>query len=71
MIRNDILKEAHLSHFSVYLGATKMYTDMRNNLWWSGMKRDMADFVDRCMVCQQVKAEHQRLAGLLKPLEVP
>ena len=34
------------------------------------MKRHVGDFVQRCLACQQVKAEHQKLAGLLQPLEV-
>jgi hypothetical protein len=35
------------------------------------MKRETAEYVSRCLVCQQVKAEHQRPGGLLKPLEIP
>jgi hypothetical protein len=35
------------------------------------MKRDVAAYVALCDVCQRVKAEHQRLAGLLQPLKVP
>ena len=35
------------------------------------MKRDIAQFVANCQICQQVKAEHQRLAGLLQPLPIP
>ncbi|TYK29838.1 DNA/RNA polymerases superfamily protein [Cucumis melo var. makuwa] len=35
------------------------------------MKREVADFVSRCLVCQQVKAPRQRPAGLLQPLSVP
>ena len=34
------------------------------------MKRHVGDFVRRCLTCQQVKVEHQKLAGLLQPLEV-
>ena len=34
------------------------------------MKRHVGDFVRRCLTCQQVKAEHQKLVGLLQPLEV-
>ena len=34
------------------------------------MKRHVGDFVRRGLTCQQVKAEHQKLAGLLQPLEV-
>ena len=32
------------------------------------MKRDIAEFVSRCLVCQQVKAEHQSPAGRMQPL---
>ena len=35
------------------------------------MKRDVVDFVSKCLTCQQIKAEHQRPAGLLQPLEIP
>ena len=35
------------------------------------MKRDMASFVAKCMICQQVNAEQQRPSGLLQLLEMP
>jgi hypothetical protein len=35
------------------------------------MKTEIAEFVARCIVCQQVKIEHQKPAGLLQPLEIP
>ena len=35
------------------------------------MKNDIAVFVSKCLTCQQVKAEHQRPAGLLQPLPIP
>ena len=35
------------------------------------MKKDVAEFVSRCLICQQVKAEHQRPAGLLQSLPIP
>ena len=47
-----------------------MYHDLRRQYYWSGMKRHVGDFVRRCLTCQQVKAEHQRPAGLLQPLEI-
>jgi hypothetical protein len=34
------------------------------------MKKDVAAHVALCDVCQRVKAEHQRPAGLLQPLQV-
>lgn len=70
-LRKEVLKEAHNSKMSIHPGSTKMYNDLKKNYWWSGMKRHIAEFVERCLVCQQVKAEHQRPGGLLLPLEVP
>ena len=35
------------------------------------MKREIAQYVMKCPLCQQVKAEHQRPAGLLQPLPIP
>ncbi|KAA0052015.1 ty3-gypsy retrotransposon protein [Cucumis melo var. makuwa] len=43
--------------------STKMYQDLKQVYWWRNMKRDVADFVSRCLVCQQVKAPRQRQAG--------
>ncbi|KAL0549088.1 hypothetical protein IC582_013568 [Cucumis melo] len=51
--------------------STKMYQDLRCVYWWRNMKREVANFVSRCLVCQQVKAPTQRPTGLLQPLSVP
>jgi hypothetical protein len=48
-----------------------MYADMRKMFWWKDMKKDIAGHVARCDICNRVKAEHRRPAGLLKPLDVP
>ena len=69
-LREEILKEFHCSRFVVHPGATKMYQNLRRHYYWSGMKRHVGDFVRRCLTCQQVKAEHQKPVGLLRPLEV-
>ncbi|XP_057459254.1 uncharacterized protein LOC130749915 [Actinidia eriantha] len=70
-IRDDVLRDFHHSRLAVHPGGTKMYHDLRRQYWWKGMKRAVADFVSTCLTCQQVKAEHQRPAGLLQPLEIP
>ncbi|KAL5771809.1 hypothetical protein ACOSQ2_011733 [Xanthoceras sorbifolium] len=67
----DTHKLAHKSKFVVYSGSTKMYHDLKRQYWWTGMKREVAEFVAKCMVCQQVKAEHQQPSGLLQPLPIP
>ena len=34
------------------------------------MKKDIAEYVARCDICQRIKVEHQRPAGLLQPLPI-
>ncbi|KAL8134287.1 hypothetical protein AgCh_009360 [Apium graveolens] len=70
-IREEILKEAHSSSFFIHPGSTKMYRDLKKHFWWSGMKGDIAEFVGKCLTCQQVKIDHQRPSGLLQQLDIP
>nr|GFB00603.1 retrotransposon protein, putative, Ty3-gypsy subclass [Tanacetum cinerariifolium] len=70
-LREALLTEAHSSPFSIHPGSTKMYHDLKQHFWWSGMKGDVALFVSKCLICQQVKIEHQRASGLLQPLDIP
>ncbi|KAL6336406.1 hypothetical protein AAG906_014578 [Vitis piasezkii] len=70
-LRNELLVDAHRAKYTIHPGNTKMYQDLKRQFWWRGMKRDIAQFVANCHICQQVKAEHQRPAGLLQPLPIP
>ena len=70
-LQKEIMEEAHFTPYSVHPGATKMYHDLKSSYWWSEMKKDIADFVSRCMTCQKVKLEHQRPYGLLQSLPIP
>ncbi|KAK4397705.1 hypothetical protein Sango_1246000 [Sesamum angolense] len=65
-LRMEIMYEAHM-----HPGSTKMYRDMRPYYWWPIMKKDVAEFVARCLTCQQEKAEHQAPVGKLHPLSIP
>ncbi|RVW66686.1 Transposon Ty3-I Gag-Pol polyprotein [Vitis vinifera] len=70
-LRNELLADAHKAKYTIHPGNTKMYQDLKRQFWWNGMKRDIAQFVANCQICQQVKVEHQRPAGLLQPLPIP
>ncbi|GJR35802.1 putative reverse transcriptase domain-containing protein [Tanacetum coccineum] len=65
------MDEAHTSRYSVHPGADKMYYDLRDLYWWPGMKRDIAEYVSRCLTCSKIKAEHQKPSGLLQQPEIP
>ncbi len=50
--------------------STHPISTLKDHYWWMGMKRDVAEFISKCLTCQKVKAEHQGPAGLLHPLLV-
>jgi len=64
-LKKLILEESHRSSLSIHPGATKKL------FWWSGLKRDVAQFVYACLTYQKSKVEHQKPTGLLTPLDVP
>ena len=70
-LRKQLLCEAHDTPYSVHPGATKMYQDLREHFWWNGMKRDVAEYVSKCLTCQRIKAEHRSPAGELQPIKLP
>nr|GEV77917.1 hypothetical protein [Tanacetum cinerariifolium] len=70
-VRTLIMDEAHKSKYSIHLGADKMYYDLKDRYWWLGMKKDITEYVSKCLTCLKVKAEHQRPSSLLQQPEIP
>ena len=50
--------EAHRSRFAIHLGSTKMFHDLKRQYYRSGMKSDVAIFVEKCTMCQMAKTEN-------------
>ncbi|GJR29188.1 putative reverse transcriptase domain-containing protein [Tanacetum coccineum] len=65
------MDEAHTSRYSIHPGADKMYYDLRDLYWWPGMKRDIVEYVSRCLTCSKIKAGHKKPSGLLQQPEIP
>ncbi|KAK8655193.1 hypothetical protein V6N13_107783 [Hibiscus sabdariffa] len=70
-LKQNILMEAHSSPYAMHPGDDKMYQNLKERYRWAGMKKDISDYVARCLTCQQVKAEHQHPSGLLQPIRTP
>ncbi|GJU67282.1 putative reverse transcriptase domain-containing protein [Tanacetum coccineum] len=70
-VRTLIMDEAYKLKYSVHPGVDKMYYDLRDRYWWPEMKKDIAEYVSKCLTCLKVKAEHQRPSGLLQQPEIP
>ncbi|WVZ76324.1 LOW QUALITY PROTEIN: hypothetical protein U9M48_024308 [Paspalum notatum var. saurae] len=65
-LRKKILDEAHTSMFTLHLGCNKMYQYLKQKFWWT----QIAKYVSECDVCQRVKADHLKPAGMFQPLAV-
>nr|GEY78785.1 putative reverse transcriptase domain, ribonuclease H-like domain, aspartic peptidase domain protein [Tanacetum cinerariifolium] len=70
-VRTLIMDEAYTSKYSVHPCIDKMYYDLRDLYWWSGMIKDIAIYVSKCLTCSKIKVEHQRPLGLLLQPKIP
>ena len=60
-----ILKEMHNVPFVEHPGYQKTVTAVKSHYFWLGMKKEIVEYIARCMECKKVKVEHRHPAGLL------
>ena len=70
LILDEIHKKPYSGHPG-YPGYQKTITMLRKEYFWPNMIIEVAEYIARCLECQQVKTEHQHPAGLLHPLPIP
>ncbi|KAM1764073.1 hypothetical protein COP1_003279 [Malus domestica] len=70
-LKKAILDGAHISAYVMHPRGTKMYHTIQQFYYGLGMKREIAEYVSRCVICQQVKAERKKPFELMQPLPVP
>nr|GEU90749.1 putative reverse transcriptase domain-containing protein [Tanacetum cinerariifolium] len=64
--RTLIMHKFHKSKYSIHSGSEKMYQDLKQLYWWPNMKANIATYVNKCLTCSKVNAEHQKPSGFLK-----
>jgi hypothetical protein len=64
-LKKKILDEAHMSSYSIHPGSTKMYHDLRQQFWWTRMKRETICYVSEYDTRQKVKADYMTLVWIL------
>jgi hypothetical protein len=69
-LKKKILDEAHTSSYSTHPGSIKMYHDLRQQFWWTRMKRKTARYVSEYDTYRKVKADNMKPGGLLQPLSI-
>jgi hypothetical protein len=70
-LRNLVLKEIHNVPYVGHLGYQKTIVAVRIQFFWPRMKKDVVDYIARCMECHRVKSKHRHPKGLLQPLPIP
>jgi hypothetical protein len=65
-----ILKEMHNVKYGGHPGYQNIVAIVKRHYFWLDLKREIAEYITRCMECQKVKAEHRHPAGLLQPLPI-
>jgi hypothetical protein len=70
-LKKKILDEAHASRYFIHLGSTKMYHDLRQQFWWTRMKRETTRYMLEYDTCRKVKAGYMKPGVLLQPLSIP
>ena len=69
-LKKELMHEAHFISYAMHPRSTKMYEDLNFYYWWPRMKKEVAEFVAKCLTCQQLKAEHQAPSGKLQSLSI-
>jgi hypothetical protein len=70
-LKNMILREMHNVPYAGHPGYQKTIVVVKHQYYWPGMKKEVADFISKCLECQKVKVEHRHPASLLQPLPIP
>jgi hypothetical protein len=65
-----VLKEMHNVPYVGHPGYQKTIAVVRSQYFWPGMKKDVVDYIARCMECQRVKVEHRHPIGFLQPFPI-
>ena len=61
----------HSSPLGGHSGMVASYQRLKRTFYWTGMKKDIEQFIATCPVCQRAKGEHCSYPGMLKPLDPP
>jgi hypothetical protein len=67
-LKNMILREKHSLPYDGHPGYHKTIVIVKSQCYWPGMKKEVVDFISKCLECQKVKDEHKHLASLVQPL---
>jgi hypothetical protein len=57
-LKRFIMDELHKTPYIDHPGYQKMITDTKKLFYWLELKKDIVDYLAKCLECQQDKIEH-------------
>jgi hypothetical protein len=60
-----ILKEMHNAPYAGHPVYQKIIAAVKSQYDWPGTKKEIVEYIAKCLECQKVKAEYRHLARLL------
>jgi hypothetical protein len=69
-LKRFIMYELHKRPYTSHPRYQKMITATTKKFYWPGLKKDIVEYIAKCLECQQVKVEHWHPTGFLKPLPI-
>ena len=70
-LKKIIMQETHNVPYVGHPGYQNTLTTIKKSFYWLGMKKEVAMYIARCLVCQNVKVECKHPVGLLHQLPIP
>lgn len=70
-LKDEIIREFHDSPIGGHAGEKKTYQRVASEVFWTGMRMDIVDYIRKCIICQQHKALTSSPSGLLQPIPLP
>ena len=64
------LDEIHQTPYSRNGKYQKTIISTRRQFYWPKIKKEIVEYIDRCIKCQQVKVEHQHPLGLMQHIPI-
>ena len=68
-LQQPLIEEIHSGYFGGHLGIDKTYNKIRSRYYWSGMYRDVIEFLKNCVACNMRKLRRQRPP--LQSMQIP
>jgi hypothetical protein len=66
-----ILKDMHNVPYVGHPRYQKTIAVVKSQYYFPGMKKEIVEYIVKCLECQKVKAEHRNPIGLLQPFPIP